>query len=131
MNSKTEIIPEGSVIEEFLCKVVRPTLLRVSKDAKRQLQVTALVMQENRETCSLGLLTIGSAQAQVLHGNIRLRFREAFGGRILMHCEALFDRSESVNNCSGFSLKGVWEEGTAKRTAWTMRYSVWNWTGWL
>jgi len=130
MNSKAEVLPESSAIEELMSAVVRPTLEVIARDAGRRLEVTAVIMRGESKVLDRGLLSFGTNQTRLLHGKMRLRFRQAFGGRLLMHCEALFERSEAVNNCSGFSLKAELKAGTAKRKGWTMRYTVWDWTGW-
>jgi hypothetical protein len=131
METNSEVLPGPSMIEEFMKQVVRPTLDTIARDAERRLLLNSTVMQGPSEANQLGVLSVGSDQLPILDGSVRLRFREASGGRLRMHCEALFEQTDAVNNCSGFSLKGELKESTAKRMAWTMRYSVWHWTGWV
>jgi len=129
MKAGSQDLPDSAVVEEFISKVVRPILETIGHDTGRRLEMKVAVMQGISEAIRLGVVSVGNEKLPVLHGSMRLRFRAAFGGRWLMHCEALFDRTDSINNCSGFSMKAELKEGAAKRTAWTMRYGVWDWTG--
>jgi hypothetical protein len=127
---KHEIIPNSEAIGKMVSTLVLPTLEKISKDVGRRVEVDVVVMQKASEAVKYDRLSIGDDQMPLLCGGLRLRFREASDNRLLMHCEALFNREQAVHNCSGFSMKGELKENAVKRTAWTMRYSVWDWTGW-
>jgi hypothetical protein len=131
MSARDEILPSDNEIQTLISGVVLPTLQKIADDTMRRLVITPTLMQGSNEQRTFEPIKIGNASAEILSGAIRLRFREAFGNRILVHCECVFSREQAVEQCSGFSLKGEMKEGVVKRTAWTMRYSVWDWCGWV
>lgn len=131
MTNRAEMLPDRSIVDQFTDEVLRPKLVEISKELSRRFELDMAVIQGDTVVLRLDRLSVGSEKQDPLHGECRLRFREAFGNRILIFCEVLFDRNEAVHNCSGFSLRGDWKAETAiKRTGYTVRYSVWEWTGW-
>jgi hypothetical protein len=131
MIAHTEIVPTEDQVRSLSQGVLLPTLNQIAKDSGRRLALTASIMVGADRVNTLPNLSVGKPEDAILDGELRLRFREAFGGRVLMHCECIFKKAQAVSNCSGFSLKGELKGSVARRTAWTMRYSVWNWTGWV
>lgn len=131
MSGKREIEPSMEIVNAAIRQVLTPTLEQIAADAGRCISMEATVWRGETEIVKLLNIQVGMAENPVLPGNLRLRFRDAFGGRILMHVEALFEREQAVAKCSGFTLKADIRDGSAKRTAFTMRYSVWEWIGWI
>ena len=103
----------------------------IAKEIRKNLLLNACVMLGEDEGTQLGELKANHGYESHLSGAVRLRFRRAFGNRTLMHAEAIFDKAQAVNNCSGFSLKAEEKETAIRQTALTIRYSVWTWTGWV
>ncbi len=131
MSSKREIVPSSEIIDIAIREIVAPTLESIAADAERNINLEAFVWSGETLILSLPPVQAGVVENPILPGNLRLRFRDAYGGRTLMHMEAIFDRARAVAKCSGFTLKADMRDRAAKRTAFTMRYSVWNWTGWV
>ena len=124
-----EVLPEPDIIKQLVAGILRPTIETVAKDAARHIELTPVIVHRGTEQQTLDVIHAGNGE--VLHGKARLRFRVAPSGRVVMDCETLFVKEEAVKKCSGFSLKGELRPGdAAKRTEWTMRYSVWDWMGW-
>ena len=73
-------------------------------------------------------IQIGAECLQEIVGEAKLRFYKGYGNRILMHAEAVFDREHTVGNCSGFLIKAEKNSMGIKKTAYTIRYSAWDWT---
>ena len=128
---KNETVPNSNVIEEMVRDIVRPTLETIAKDMGGHLNISISVMEGASEATKASQLFAGANQLPPLCGNVRLRFREVSSERLLMHCETLFVREQAVNNCSGFYLKAEMLKNVSKRTAWTIRYGLWDWAGWI
>jgi hypothetical protein len=131
MSGKREIEPSAEILDTAIRKIVVPTLERIAADAGRRISLDAAVWHADTAIANLPQIEAGITGNPILPGKLRLRFRDAFGGRTLMHAEAIFDRELAVAKCSGFYLKADLRDGVAKRTAFTVRYSVWDWTGWV
>jgi hypothetical protein len=130
MSSFPEIIPADHQTKLLIGGVVLPTLEQVAKEKGCSISLATSIMVGDIAARISEPLMVGRADQQTLVGEIRLRFREAFGGRILMHCECVIQKNNPMGNWSGFSLRGELQSACVKRTAWTMRYSVWDWKGW-
>src|SRR5688500_10373301 len=129
MNARSEIVPTEDQIYTLIDKIVAPAVRQIATDTERFLNLAPIVMVGDEPAKPLALLSNGDPNHSALNGKLRLRFRKAFGERILLHCECIFQKDQAVRNCSGFSLKAELKGQVAKRTAWTVRYSVWNWMG--
>lgn len=131
MSTRCEIVPTDDQANILIDKIVIVTLNQIARDIDRGITLTTSIMVGDDATKNLASIAVGKFGDRIVNGELRLRFREAFGNRLLMYCECIFQKAQAVNNCSGFSLKGELKGDAVKRTAWTMRYSVWTWTGWV
>lgn len=131
MSTRKEIAPSSEVIETATSEILRPTIENIATETNRYLKLEVTIFCNENQVINAPHIEAGCIDSNLLNGKLRLRFRDAFGNRTIMFAEAIFERSQAVSNCSGFSLKADLREGSAKRTAFTMRYSVWNWTGWI
>lgn len=131
MSTNRETLPNPRVIENSLREILIPTLEKIAADANRRIELKAAVYCGEDLIAELPRIAVGNEEDSEMCGLMRIRFRDAFGGRTLMFAEAIFDREQAVSKCSGFSVKADLRENVAKKTAFTMRYSVWNWTGWI
>ncbi len=125
-----QITPSAEIVQTFINGVAQATLEQVASEVDRKLKLSVEVWEEDSGR-KFGDLDVGVADKPVV-GTLRMRFREAFGGRYLMFSELMFDENEDVGGCSGCSFKADLRPGNdAKRTAWTMRHNVRKWTGWI
>lgn len=131
MNRRKESVPAQELLDAVRESVLLPAVQSVARDARKQIELEVAVFTGEELALKMPPLHGGSSDADLLSGQMRIRFREAIGGRVLMYAEVVFDRRQATANCSGFSLKADIREGVAKRTAFTVRYSVWDWTGWV
>jgi len=127
---RKEILPDPEILRITTEAILVPTIEAVANDAGREIDLAVFVFTDDKAALGLPHLRAGPVSTESIRGTLRLHFREAFAGRTLLYAEAIFDRNSTVLNCSGFSLKGDVKSKSAKRTAFTIRYSVWNWTGW-
>lgn len=133
MSTRKNVVPSDSILQAAVEQLLQPALKQVAKEAGVTLCATVSVMGETNEIAQFEM-DEGSPTDSKVQGKIRLSFRATFDhARFLVHAEAIFDQPRPAHGFSGFSLKGhVTCNGqiVAKRTGWTIRYNVWNWTGW-
>jgi hypothetical protein len=131
MSRESEILPSDSQLNLFVERLIVPMLRELSSETGHQLFLATSIMIGGETAKTLAVLSIGESEQACLNGALRLRFKEAFGNRTLLHCECIFRQDQAVKNCSGLSLRGELKDSEVKRLSWTIRYSVWNWTGWV
>jgi hypothetical protein len=131
MKMRDETIPDESQLRCLLEGIILPVLNQIAGEIGRRIRTSATIMLGGDPMDSVCLRDAGDDDCPLLEGELRLYCRNAFGGRMVMFCECIFERHPTVHNCSGFSLKAELKENVTKRTAFTMRYSVWDWTGWV
>jgi hypothetical protein len=128
-----DIMPPEKVLEAAVDQILRPILKQISTDTKHGFFATVSVMQGSKEANRFDLEHESITQSKI-SGEIRLRFRPTFNpSRFLVRAEAIFKKPCLANGFSGFMVKGQVIHDRhiiAKRSAWTIRYNVWEWTGW-
>jgi|SRR5579859_6979414 len=128
MGTSREMNPTDDQLKVFIGGLLTPKLNQISTDSERHLILSGFIMAGGEITKAIAPFSIGNLEKPQLNGDLRLRFREAFGNRILLNCQCIFQRDQAVHNCSGFLLKGELKGETIKCTGWTIHYSVWDWT---
>lgn len=126
---KNQICPPKEVVDRLKADVIEPKLIEFAEEIKRALFITMELWIEN-DGEQIGQFNVGSGE-MTISVVVRLRFREAYGERILMFCESLFEKDEALSGCSGFELRAeINSMNEIKWTGYTVRYNRWRWTGW-
>lgn len=118
--------PSQEIIEAFVECVIRPRLEKFSADSRRMIAAELWVYVDNVGTF-FSSVEVGGKKAR-LSAVIRMRFREAFRGRLVMSAEARFSELESIAGCSGFILdadKPI--DSTPRYRGISICYNDWDW----
>lgn len=124
-----QIEPSPSIIDACVDQLVVPKLNNLARDTERKINAN-IELFVNDIGKPYRQINIGDFK-QPMDIDLRIRFREAYGGRYIMFCEALIGEAQSVSGCSGFMLKGDMRiDRQPKCTSHTIRYNLWHWVGW-
>ena len=116
----------------MIASIIVPTIESIAAEAERRIELDVAVFCADSEALPLGLIAGGDHTLPTVRGQMRLRFREAFQGRLLVYGETILERSEAAGSFSGFTVKGESAPSAKPRSKGvTVRHNVWSWKGWV
>lgn len=129
-----EICPKIEVIETVIKSVIIPILQQLETDLGELKYKCSVYVGDKEEYSQI----IDSSGVQHFNDNtqpIRVRFRTiAIPNKLKFHVESVFskDISPEGTGFSGFNTDGSIniDDLTIKKSAWAVRYSLWDWKGW-
>ena len=126
-----EFLPQSEIVDLILGRGIKPILKEIAADLDEPLPCI-LTLCRGELIGPRVLIADGSGASK---GEIRLRVRKTFRKtRLLFFAEAIFRNVAVKSGFSGFSVKGtvsIEKETQVSITGWTVRYNVWEWTGWI
>lgn len=137
MGEKDEFVPDGELLEVIIAEVIQPVLEDLREELGQPVPCVLHVLSGSMSGPSVLLTSAAQPDAEDGHsGEVRLRCRRTFrDSRFVFFAESIFRDIAVDTGFSGFEIKGqvlLSADGiTAKRDSLTMRYNVWNWSGWV